>query len=272
MKFLSNLDSDLKESVLHQLRDLWTYTSTGLEGNSLSLGDTQFVLNEGLTVSGKPIKDHQEVLGHAKAIDVIYALVGATVSEQDIFALHKAVQTEVVSDIYKPYGAWKLEPNGTYAVTEQGKQAFIEYALPADVPRLMLEWLQWFNEQLNNILRQVNSDMDEVIAVYAKAHMGFVHIHPFWDGNGRLARLLSNLPLLSAGLPPIIIARESRRDYLKLLSQYQLAVGQLAPVTGVWPNSADLKHFTRFLKNEYAATQQLVTAVLEQQQKRSAAL
>jgi Fic family protein len=253
MKFLEGLDPDLKSSVLRQLRDLWTYTSTGMEGNSLTLGDTQFVIDEGLTVSGKPIKDHQEVLGHAKAIELVYSLLGKDVDERDIFALHKAVQTEVVSDIYKPYGAWKLEPNGTYAVNEQGRQIFIEYAMPADVPALMAKWLEWFNQQLTQDL-----NIDAVLVAYAKAHLGFAHIHPFWDGNGRLARLLANLPLLVAGLPPLVITRESRREYLSLLSQYQMSVGQLTADTGVWPDTADLSPFMAFVKGQYAVTQQLV--------------
>ena len=55
-KFLNGLDRDIQQTLLHQIRDLWTHTSTALEGNTLTLGDTKFVLDEGLTVSGKPIK------------------------------------------------------------------------------------------------------------------------------------------------------------------------------------------------------------------------
>jgi len=112
-KFLTGLDSDIQKSLLGQIRDVWTHTSTALEGNTLSQGDTHFILEEGLTVSGKPIKDHQEVIGHAKAIELLYSMLGRDISESDIFELHKAVQTEVVSDIYKPYGEWKVESNST---------------------------------------------------------------------------------------------------------------------------------------------------------------
>ena len=76
MEFLKNLDSDLKSALKAQLRDLWTHTSTAIEGNTLTLGETKFVIEEGLTVSGKPLKDHHEVVGHARAIDLIYAMVG----------------------------------------------------------------------------------------------------------------------------------------------------------------------------------------------------
>ena len=76
MKFFQNLDSDIKAALKAQLRDLWTHTSTALEGNTLTLGETKFVIEEGLTVSGKPLKDHHEVVGHARAIDLIYSMAG----------------------------------------------------------------------------------------------------------------------------------------------------------------------------------------------------
>ncbi|CAK8719934.1 hypothetical protein LDFHOB_09360 [Candidatus Electronema aureum] len=63
-----NLDADIRAALLIQLRDLWTHTSTAIEGNSLTLGETAFVLREGLTIAGKPLKDHQDVVGHARAI------------------------------------------------------------------------------------------------------------------------------------------------------------------------------------------------------------
>ena len=74
MEFFKHLDSDLKTALKAQLRDLWTHTSTALEGNSLTLGETKFVIEEGLTVSGKPLADHQEVVGHARAIELIYVI------------------------------------------------------------------------------------------------------------------------------------------------------------------------------------------------------
>lgn len=144
-KFLNGMDRDIQQTLLHQIRDLWTHTSTALEGNTLTLGDTKFVLDEGLTVTGKPIKDHQEVVGHAKAIELIYGMIGQEVTETHLFELHKAVQSEEVSDIYKPYGAWKVEPNGTYMVNEQGRQIFLEYDLPAAVPALMREVIEYID-------------------------------------------------------------------------------------------------------------------------------
>ena len=73
--FLQDLDNDIRDALLAQLRNLWTHTSTAIEGNTLTLGETAFVIEEGLTISGKPLKDHEEVVGHAKAIDLVYDLI-----------------------------------------------------------------------------------------------------------------------------------------------------------------------------------------------------
>ncbi|NCC37078.1 MAG: Fic family protein, partial [Chloroflexia bacterium] len=200
LKAFGGLDADIRAALLAQVRDLWTHGSTAIEGNTLTLGETKFVIEEGLTVSGKPLKDHQEVVGHARAIELLYRWLDEGFSEDKLFDLHRAIQTEVVRDIDKPCGAWKREPNGTYAVTADGRQTFIEYADPRDVPELMSQWCA----ELNGLSRDGLSEVD-AIAAYAHLHLGFVHIHPFWDGNGRLARLLCNLPMLRSGHLPLVI-------------------------------------------------------------------
>jgi len=257
------LDRDLRAALLAQIRDLWTHTSTALEGNTLTLGETKFVIEEGLTVSGKPLKDHQEVMGHARAIELIYQGLGATVTESQLFELHRAVQSEAVADIYKPYGAWKVEPNGIYAVTEDGRQTFIEYAAPEDVPALMTEWLA----ELNRLAAEPLSETEAVDA-YARLHLGFVHVHPFWDGNGRLARLLSNIPVLRSGHLPVVIDVRDRKAYIDILAQYELASGQLTADTGVWPAEGQEVPFRAFCQRSYRATRHLVEQASEQQARR----
>jgi len=262
-EFLKGLDKDIQGTLLKQLRDLWTHTSTAIEGNTLSLGDTKFILEEGLTVSGKPIKDHQEVIGHAKAIELIYSMLGREVTENDFFELHKAVQTEKVTDIYKPYGAWKVEPNGTYAVSDEGQQVFVEYAHPSAVPALMKSIIDYINDASVS-----TPSLEQAPAIYAKIHMGIAHTHPFWDGNGRIARLVANIPLLNAGFPPIVIASEDRREYIESLAKYQRLVGEIEVNTGVWPQPFMLSELTAFCDKSYASTKSLIDQARKQQASR----
>ena len=265
LSFLQGLDDDFKLSLLKQLRDLWTYNSTAIEGNTLTLGDTHFLLEQGLTISGKPLKDHQEVIGHAKAIELLYLVLNEPLTESFVFDLHKAVQAEKISDIYKPIGAWKVEANGTYSITSDGKQVFTEYALPVFVSQLMSELIEYVNA-----IDVVNLNLSNAHQYYARVHMAFVHIHPFWDGNGRIARLLSNIPLLKAGLPPLLIPFEQRRDYIQTLANYQILVGQLDKATGLWPKIERLKDFDNFCESVYSITKKLVDNAHELQARRNA--
>jgi Fic family protein len=94
--FYDQLDEDIKNILLAQIRNVWTHHSTSLEGNSLTLGETDFILEEGLTIQGKPLQDHNEIFGHAKAIERIYGLLSTSenITKQDLFQLHETVLTE----------------------------------------------------------------------------------------------------------------------------------------------------------------------------------
>jgi len=265
LRALTGLDADLRDALLRQVRDLWTHGSTALEGNTLTLGETKFVIEEGLTVSGKPLKDHQEVIGHARAIELLYGWRDDDVDEEKILDLHRAVAT-AVHDVHHPVGEWKREPNGTYAVAADGRQVFIEYARPEDVPALTRLWV----EDLAGASRQ-NLGEDAAIAAYARLHLGFVHIHPFWDGNGRVARLLANLPLLRSGHLPLIVEVERRKRYIDALAEYEIACGPLTPATGVLPRPDLETPFREFCREAYGATRRLLEAARAQQQRRCAA-
>ena len=100
LKFLEGLNPTRQQELLTRLKVEWTYTSNALEGNTISLGDTQFIIESGLTIKGKSIQEHNEIVGHARAIDLVYDLLDKeTLEKTDIFNLHKAVQTQVVVDI-----------------------------------------------------------------------------------------------------------------------------------------------------------------------------
>ncbi len=210
--FLDGISPVRREELLAQLKAIWTHDSTAIEGNTLTLGDTMFLLGYGLTVKGKPLKDHLDVQNHARAIDyVLEIFTRGSICEEDVFKLRRLVVNEQTNDIYKPVGAYKREDNGTYILLD-GKSVYHPY-LPADeVPRAMQMWLERFNALFTK-----NASADDALTAFAAAHIEFTAIHPFYDGNGRLARLLANLPVLYAGYPPIVIPSESREDYIRCL-------------------------------------------------------
>lgn len=265
--FYDDLDPDVRTILLAQIRNLWTHASTAIEGNRLSLGDTAFLLDEGLTISGKPLKDHQEVVGHARAIDLIYGLLerSGSIHENDLFDLHRAVQTEIVVDIYRPVGKWKNEPNFTSYVGKDDKQHWREYPRPGNIQQLMAEWLKHLNaDQEEPPSTQAISDR------YADLHLEFVTVHPFFDGNGRMARLLANLPVLKAGFPPIVVPAEARQAYLKTISDYQETIPHLAGLTHLdeLPENPQRQRFRQLCAGFWEQTLDLVEAARAVQQEK----
>jgi Fic family protein len=153
-----------------------------------------------------------------KALDIVYGLLNKdTIKEEDLFLLHKAIQTEILIDSERPNGAYKVIANGRWINNEH-----IYYPHPDDTQHLMDLWFKTFE----NITKPIESKED-AIKIYTDMHISFAGIHPFYDGNGRLARLVANLPLLKHGYLPIIVSSENRAEYIELLSTYNLSTKEL---------------------------------------------
>ncbi len=253
-KFLEGLPSSKQQELLGMLRAMWTHNSTALEGNTLNLGETQFVLSEGLTVSGKPLKDHKEVMGHATAIDLLYDMSSSELTVNKIKQLHKAVQTDVIFDIDKPYGDFKVVPNGTYLLLDDNSSVYHAYSQPFDVPKLMVGLVEYIESCKPH-------SIDEAITMYATTHLIFGQIHPFWDGNGRIARLIANLILLRAGYAPLVIPATRRHDYIALLTRY--SAKHEAPSVGkqLYHVGNELEAFIKFCKECYQETINLIESI-----------
>lgn len=251
--FYEDLPADIQESLLKQITSLWTYDSTAIEGNTLTLGEIVKVLELGLTISGKPLKDHEEVYGHAKAIELIYDLINKEkVDKEDLFNLHRCVMQKSPIDYQRPVGNWKQDYNGTTGVKD-GKPVYMEYASPQETPRLMTRWLTEFNRRLS-----AATTPTKAINVYAWAHLTFVRIHPFFDGNGRIARLIANLPLLRCGQPPVMISIERRSEYIDLLWSYQNASGVIRAADRLLPPHEMITKFKQMLRDEWKESIRLV--------------
>lgn len=210
---------DKKLSIINKLRPLppvkvkklqeqfkidMTYNSNAIEGNSLTLRETFLVINEGITVKNKPLKDHLEAKDHYEALDYLYSLVEKdhpqTFSEMTIRNFHKIVVLETERQWAGKYRNGKVYIGGA---VHQPPDFF-------EVPPLMHELMEWFEENKGKL---------HPVELAALFHHKLVYIHPFFDGNGRTSRLVMNLLLMSKGYPLVIVLKNDRRIYYKALQK-----------------------------------------------------
>jgi len=187
-----------------------TYTSNAIEGNSLNRAETALVVEKGITVQGKSLKEHLEAINHVKALDYVKNLVGKKrqdITEQDILDIHKIILSSIEKEGAGRYRTQHARLTGSETILPN----------PLKVPDLMEEFIAW--------LRRDNPD--HVVKIAADAHFKLVSIHPFVDGNGRTSRLLMNLILMQTGYPPAIIRKEDRLAYVESLEKAQIS-GQLS--------------------------------------------
>ena len=215
------LSEAVEGRVMQKIRLDWNFHSNAIEGNKLTFGETYTFLMYGLTAKGKPLKDHLDIKGHNEAINFLISVVkdDADLRETDIRDLHKMVLVEpyqspaITPDGHQTskiiaVGAYKKMPN--HVKTPTGEMHY--YANPEDVPILMGELVQWYNEARKN-----PKIHPSVLAAFF--HHRFVAIHPFDDGNGRVARILMNLILMQKGYPPAVVKLKERTDYYAALGQ-----------------------------------------------------
>ncbi len=184
-----------------------TYTSNAIEGNTLSAVETTLVVEQGITVGGKPLKDHLEALDHYDAIRYVRELARheTPLTESDVRNLHRLVMQRSAPEI-----AGKYADLPRYVRTETGRHSFPS---PAEIPALMGDLAAWLATSPNT--------PDSAFT----AHRRLVDIHPFNDGNGRTGRLLMNLILIRSGYPPVTVRPEDRLKYIRSLQQEQAGHG-----------------------------------------------
>ena len=222
------LAPDVEQRVLQKLRLDWNYHSNAIEGNSLDHGETRAFLMHGITAKGKPLKDYLDIRGHNQAIDYLLSLVGGKeqLRESEIRALHEVILVEsyevpALTADGNPtkrrvhLGRYKSTPNHVRTATGE-----IHYFVsPEETPIRMQELMDWLYDEATSLY-----PIERAIVF----HHRFVAIHPFDDGNGRMARLLMNLLLLQDGYPPAVIHQEDRGAYYAALAQAD--DGELLPL------------------------------------------
>ena len=117
----------------------------------------------------------------------------------------------------------------------------------------MKRWLELLNQEITSA-----RERHDLLNSYTRLHLSFVSIHPFWDGNGRIARLIANLPCLKAGYPPIIIAKENRYEYIVSLAEYQLAHGVPSRTTELVQEGVQFQTFSDFCQRNWSLSLELV--------------
>ncbi len=218
-----DLDTTLKDTIerklnqLNQLRPLpetavrklqeqfqveMTYNSNAIEGNSLTLKETAFVINEGITIKGKPLKDHLEAKNHTEALAYLYDLIEREKRHSISEILIRSIHQLVVQDTDKEWAGKYRNSNVYIAGAMHTPPDAIDVA---DEMRKLIKWIK------------DNQRKQHVIELAAKFHHKLVQIHPFFDGNGRTARLMMNIVLMQAGYPLVIILKNDSKKYYRTL-------------------------------------------------------
>ena len=208
----------LPPSAVQKLREKFgvemTYNSNAIEGNSLTQKETFLVLNEGITIKNKPLKDHLEATNHKEALEYLYDLVGHNkkniISAHLIKNLHQIITKETEKDWAGRYRNAKVIIGGAKHQPPDAMQ----------IPNLMEDLMEWIAD---------NQKQLHPIELAAILHHKFVHIHPFFDGNGRTGRLLMNIVIMQAGYPLTIILKNDRKQYYQVLAEAD--DGSYAPLT-----------------------------------------
>lgn len=198
----------LPQSALKKIQDHFriemTYNSNAIEGNSLTLKETFLVINEGITVKGKPLKDHLEARDHYLTLNYLYDLVENgkhhTISEHLIRSMHQLIMQETDKEWAGVYRNANVIISGA------------DYIPPdaLEVAHKMKELIDWIKGNKGNL---------HIIELAALLHHKLVYIHPFFDGNGRTSRIIMNLLLMQYGFPLVIILKNDRKKYYNVLSQ-----------------------------------------------------
>jgi Fic family protein len=199
---LRPLPPQLVQKLWEQMQIEFTYNSNAIEGNTLSLRETQLVIQEGITVRGKSLREHLEARNHPEAIEYIEKLAQreSAIKQDDILKVHKLLMRGIDDQNAGKYRTGQVRVAGATF-------------MPPSASKIQ--------PMINELLQTLNQNPDELrpIELAAFFHYKLVYIHPFLDGNGRTARLLMNIILMRNGYPFTVLLKVDRPKYLRTLSE-----------------------------------------------------
>lgn len=214
---LRPIPEDRLNRLNQKLRLDWNYHSNSIEGNTLTASETRAFLLHGITAKGKPFRDYVEMKGHDKAIKKLEDIV-----HQDLKITENLIKEIHMIILVEPYdgeaeinpGEYKKEPN--YLYSPEGER--IDFEPPEEAPRLMNDLVNWLNNHIEPPKRKKRKYDLHPLIIATGFHTQFIKIHPFGDGNGRMARILTNLILMLCGYVPAIVRLEKRKEYYNALN------------------------------------------------------
>jgi Fic family protein len=158
------------------------------------------VIEEGITIGGKSVRDHLEALGHAQAHDHIYSLLDRKISEEDVLQLHRLFFSKIDSENAGQFRKSNVIITGTDFVPPDYQK----------IPNLMKRYISKFNKKTGT---------EHPLIQAADLHAEFESIHPFVDGNGRIGRLLLSLIIIKQGYCPVVIPPVRRVEYIQAMQK-----------------------------------------------------
>ena len=211
------LPADAIGRLHEEMKLMHTYHSNAIEGNTLTFSETKIVLEEGLTIGGKTLQEHLEATNNAKAFDLI----------EDLAEKRKPIDHVTIQQIHEVVTKSLLDDAGRYRT----KNVRITGAVktPPDWSKIV--------KLIDELIKNVVESKTHPIETAAFLHHRFVEIHPFTDGNGRVARLLTNLYLISRNYPLIVLKKEDRNKYYKYLRSADS--GNLSPFANFITKAVD---------------------------------
>ena len=229
----------------------FNYNSNHIEGNTLTYGQTEILLLFGKVVGEAEVRDVQEMTASNVGLKMMTEEAGlkdVPLTQNFIRTLHRTLLREDYT-VYRNFpggqttsyvihaGQYKTRPNSV--ITRYGDR--FEYATPEETPALMSDLVDWYNEA-------EKSGKFTPVELAAIFHYRYIRIHPFEDGNGRIARLMANYILSRHGYPMIVVRSRKKNDYLEALHKTDLTVGS-TPSLGAHASKRDIQQFLTYFTN-----------------------